>query len=82
MSTIHIQSELKEMESKQVQQALDNINLNLKNRDQTKPYLIGISGGSASGKTTVAQKIFKELSSTGLKDCVLISMDSYYKALS
>lgn len=77
-----VQSEIKERESKQIQQALNNINLNLKNRDITKPYLIGISGGSASGKTTVAQKIFKELSSTGLKDCVLISMDSYYKPLS
>ncbi len=51
-------------------------------KDSIKPYLIGISGGSASGKTSVAQKIFKELSSTGLKDCVLISMDSYYKPLS
>lgn len=59
-----------------------NLNINTDKNDFKKPYLIGISGGSASGKTTVAQKIFKELSSTGLKDCVLISMDSYYKELS
>ena len=59
-----------------------NLNRTTNKRDFNKPYLIGISGGSASGKTTVAQKIFKELSSTGLKDCVLVSMDSYYKPLS
>lgn len=59
-----------------------NFNINKNKNDFNKPYLIGISGGSASGKTTVAQKIFKELSSTGLKDCVLVSMDSYYKELS
>lgn len=82
MSSIQNQTETNERESKQIQQALNTINQNLKNRDITKPYLIGISGGSASGKTSVAQKIFKELSSTGLKDCVLISMDSFYKPLS
>jgi pantothenate kinase-related protein Tda10 len=82
MSSIQNQSENKESENKLIQQALDTINQNLNKKDVSKPYLIGISGGSASGKTTVAQKIFKELSSTGLKDCVLISMDSYYKPLS
>ena len=82
MSSIQNQTETNERESKQIQQALNTIDQNLKNRDITKPYLIGISGGSASGKTSVAQKIFKELSSTGLKDCVLISMDSFYKPLS
>ncbi len=59
-----------------------NFNTDSYQRNFSKPYLIGISGGSASGKTTVAQRIFKELSSTDLKDCVLISMDSYYKPLS
>lgn len=44
----------------------------------TKPYLIGISGGSASGKTSVAQIIFKLI---GIQDCNLISLDSYYKKL-
>ena len=57
-------------------------NTNKNHNNFSKPYLIGISGGSASGKTTVAQRIFKELSSTDLKDCVLVSMDSYYKPLS
>jgi uridine kinase len=46
---------------------------------KTKPYLIGISGGSASGKTSVAQIIFKLI---GIQDCILFSLDSYYKVLS
>jgi len=84
MATLRIHGESPEQQMKQIQQTLNNLNQNLNksNKDVTKPYLIGISGGSASGKTTVAQKIFKELSSTGIKDCVLISMDSYYKPLS
>ena len=66
----------------EIQNSYINLNKITKQSDFNKPYLIGISGGSASGKTTVAQKIFKELSSTGLKDCILVSMDSYYKPLS
>jgi len=66
----------------ETQNSYINLNINSNKKNFNKPYLIGISGGSASGKTTVAQKIFKELSSTGLKDCVLVSMDSYYKELS
>jgi len=47
-------------------------------KNRTKPYLIGISGGSASGKTSVAQIIFKLI---GIEDCVLVSQDSYYKVI-
>jgi uridine kinase len=47
---------------------------NIKN----KPYILGISGGSASGKTSVAQIIFKLM---GIQDCILISLDSYYKVI-
>jgi uridine kinase len=43
-----------------------------------KPYIVGISGGSASGKTSVADIIFKLV---GIKECVNLSMDSYYKDL-
>lgn len=68
-------------EIQEVSNSYINMNINSNKSDFNKPYLIGISGGSASGKTTVAQRIFKELSSTGLKDCVLVSMDSYYKPL-
>jgi uridine kinase len=44
-----------------------------------EPFLIGICGGSASGKTTVADKIIKEL---GVPWVTLLSMDSFYKVLS
>ena len=38
--------------------------------------IIGICGGTGSGKTTLAKNIFETV---GQKDAVLISMDSYYK---
>jgi uridine kinase len=40
-----------------------------------KIYLIGIAGGSGSGKTTFAQKVMKAISHT---DSSLLHMDSYY----
>ncbi len=43
-----------------------------------EPFVIGICGGSASGKTTVAQKIITEL---GVPWVTLLSMDSFYKVL-
>ncbi|KAJ3235027.1 Uridine-cytidine kinase-like 1 [Chytriomyces hyalinus] len=43
-----------------------------------KPYIIGIGGGSASGKTSVANIIIKEL---GVPWVVLVQMDSFYKSL-
>uniref|UniRef100_A0A7M5UYR2 Uridine kinase n=2 Tax=Clytia hemisphaerica TaxID=252671 RepID=A0A7M5UYR2_9CNID len=44
----------------------------------TNAFLIGICGGSASGKTTVAKKIIEEL---GVPWVVIISLDSFYKVL-
>uniref|UniRef100_A0A1I8A2X2 Uridine kinase n=1 Tax=Steinernema glaseri TaxID=37863 RepID=A0A1I8A2X2_9BILA len=44
-----------------------------------KPYLIGICGGSASGKTTVAKKIIDRLEMPWV---TVLSMDSFYKVLS
>jgi uridine kinase len=44
-----------------------------------KGILIGIAGGSGSGKTLVAQKIIEEI---GSRDVILIEQDSYYKDLS
>src|SRR5438105_13826250 len=41
------------------------------------PVFIGIAGGTGSGKTTLAEKIHKELPNS-----ILISQDSYYKDLS
>ena len=39
-------------------------------------FIIGLSGGSASGKTTVAARIIEELD---LHWVVILSMDSFYK---
>lgn len=41
-----------------------------------EPFVIGVCGGSASGKTTVADKIIQEL---GVPWVTLLSMDSFYK---
>jgi len=41
-----------------------------------RPFLIGVSGGTASGKTSVCKLILNKL---GLDDCAIISMDSFYK---
>jgi uridine kinase len=43
-----------------------------------KSYLIGICGGSASGKTTVAQKIIERLEMPWV---TVLSMDSFYNVL-
>ncbi|KAI9137367.1 uridine kinase [Paraphysoderma sedebokerense] len=40
-------------------------------------YIIGIAGGSASGKTTVSQRIIQHLG----PQVILLSMDSFYKSL-
>uniref|UniRef100_A0A023F5K1 Uridine kinase n=2 Tax=Triatoma TaxID=30075 RepID=A0A023F5K1_TRIIF len=45
---------------------------------QVKPFVIGICGGSASGKTTVATKIIECLDVPWV---TLLSMDSFYKVL-
>lgn len=44
-----------------------------------KPILIGIAGGSGSGKTTVTRKLIDRLH---LDDLIIIQHDSYYKDLS
>ena len=45
---------------------------------QVEPFVIRICGGSASGKTTVANKIISELDVPWV---TLLSMDSFYKVL-
>ncbi|KAI8890816.1 uridine kinase [Backusella circina FSU 941] len=42
------------------------------------PYIIGIGGGSASGKTSVAEQIVKKLN---IPWVVILSMDSFYNIL-
>ncbi len=44
-----------------------------------KPYILGIAGGTGSGKTTLAQALIHHL---GPAHAVLISHDAYYKNLS
>ena len=39
------------------------------------PLFVGVSGGSASGKSTLCTNIAKELGS----ECTIVSLDSYYK---
>jgi len=41
-------------------------------------YIIGVTGLSCSGKTTLSEKLYKRL---GEENCLLISMDNYYKEL-
>jgi len=41
-----------------------------------KPFIIGVAGGSGSGKTTITNEIIKELGDIG---AVVIPHDSYYK---
>lgn len=43
---------------------------------QQKPFIVGITGGSASGKTTFLRKL---INSFGEEDICLISQDNYYK---
>ncbi|XP_052758910.1 uridine-cytidine kinase-like 1 isoform X1 [Galleria mellonella] len=45
---------------------------------EVEPFLIGICGGSASGKTTVATKIIESLN---IPWVTIVSMDSFYKVL-
>lgn len=44
-----------------------------------KPYIIGIAGGTSSGKTTVAKEIIKKI---GNNNVTYINHDNYYKDLS
>jgi len=41
-----------------------------------KPFILGIAGGSGSGKSTVARKVAENLKSTSV---AFIDMDAYYK---
>ena len=53
---------------------VENKKINLRDR----PFLIGISGGSGGGKTSVANVLHRCL---GIENCLLFSMDTYYKDL-
>ena len=57
---------------------LSQLKQELNSKTRSKPYLIGISGGSGGGKTSVANLIHKSL---GRDYSLLFSMDTYYKDL-
>lgn len=44
-----------------------------------KPIFVGIAGGTASGKTTVAEDIFKRVRvGEQYKECCMIPLDAFY----
>lgn len=47
------------------------------------PFLIGVAGGTASGKTSVCKNIMEQLGQldTSQKRVVMLSQDSFYKKL-
>lgn len=48
----------------------------------SKPFLIGVAGGTASGKSTVCQKIMAKLGQDCQRRVALIKQDSFYRDLS
>ncbi|KQL55927.1 MULTISPECIES: uridine kinase [Bacillaceae] len=44
--------------------------------NQNRPVIIGVAGGTGSGKTTVAKEIFNQFNQSSI---VLIEQDAYYK---
>lgn len=50
----------------------------MKGQDFVKPMIIGVTGGTASGKTSLCMRITERV---GL-DCAYIALDSFYKGLS
>ncbi|MEO1174870.1 MAG: zeta toxin family protein, partial [Myxococcota bacterium] len=41
-----------------------------------KPFIVGIAGGSGSGKSTIAAKIIEGIPADG---CAIVDYDSYYR---
>jgi len=60
-------------------QRLNALKINYQQQQPKTPMIIGVAGGSASGKTTVCDIIVNNLSN---KRVVVISQDSFYKCLS
>lgn len=52
-------------------------------RPATSPFLIGVAGGTASGKTSVCERIMEQLGQvdSSQKRVVMLSQDSFYKKL-
>lgn len=47
-----------------------------------KAFLVGIAGGTGSGKTTLAEMIVESLSEQHKKDVIILGQDRYYRDLS
>jgi len=47
---------------------------------KTKPFIVGIAGGSGSGKTTFSRKVVAACRKVGISGAIL-SLDSYYRPL-
>ena len=43
-----------------------------------RPIFVGITGGTASGKTSVCEIVFEKIGDT---ECTLLPMDCFYKEL-
>jgi len=50
-------------------------------RPKSKPFIIGVSGGTASGKTTVCRIIHKSFERNNAAKIAIISQDSFYNPL-
>ena len=53
---------------------------NTKSNEKKRCLVIGIAGGSGSGKTTFAKRLIRESRKMGIKAC-MFSLDNYYKSL-
>ncbi|KAL5273814.1 UCK1 family protein [Megaselia abdita] len=60
-------------------------NLKIENGEIKTPFLIGVAGGTASGKSTVCKRIMEQLGQTEMdqeqRQVVCISQDSFYRDL-
>lgn len=64
---------------KNIEFKLNQLKINYESKGkEKKTFVIGVCGGSASGKTTVCKKIIEMLNN---KKVVVLSQDSFYKSL-
>ncbi len=49
-------------------------------RQGQRPFIVGIAGGSGSGKTTFSRKVVEECRKTGIRGTIF-SLDNYYRPL-
>ncbi|CAN7939119.1 unnamed protein product [Ixodes hexagonus] len=54
---------------------------NLNGFETKTPFLIGVAGGTASGKTTVCRKIMEKVGLVGQSHLVCLHQDSFYREL-